>query len=381
MVKYDSALYHRPWVLVQGMVRAEGGRETERFRGIANPTDRPNGAEAWIGSVISANGATKDNPYVGRSEVYLPDGGKEYLFQVIADAPDEILGRRHIENFGQDLGILLKLLDAKAPFLLQCHPTRRNAELLWGSKYGKTECWHVLSVRDDNPEPPYILLGFKPGITAEHFKQSYHEGKIDELEALCHKIAVKPGETYFVPAGMPHALGSGCFVVELQEPSDSTAVPIPQSELIAFRQRANPAGVFIPIDDAVYDERTLKSFDYTGYTRNELLAITLSANPVIRQGEWGCVKELIGRKQTDYFSLTKIEANGDAPIEACGDIALGLVTEGEGMLTCDTDVRIPVRKGSEIFFPYDIPNSRICGNVSIMLCRPTLAYTNPRLNP
>lgn len=76
-------MYNQPWELVPNQVRAEGGREIGRFRGVEDPTDTPNGAEAWIGSVTRANGSTPENPNLGCSEVYLPDGSRRYLFEVI----------------------------------------------------------------------------------------------------------------------------------------------------------------------------------------------------------------------------------------------------------------------------------------------------------
>lgn len=190
-----NSMYHQPWRLVQNQIRAEGGREMKRFRGEANPQDTQNGAEAWIGSVTSANGATKEYPFLGQSQVCLPDGSLPYLSQAIACAPERVLGARHLSVFGRELGILLKMLDAKAPFLLQCHPSRQVAKTLWNSQYGKEECWHVLSIRQDMPERPYILLGFQPGITRQAFEKAYHDGNTPALEAMCHRIEVEPGET------------------------------------------------------------------------------------------------------------------------------------------------------------------------------------------
>ncbi|NCB32095.1 MAG: hypothetical protein EOM66_11905, partial [Clostridia bacterium] len=117
-------MYQLPWKLVPNKIRAEGGREIDRFRGIPNPQDTPDGAEAWIGSVTRANGVTSADPNLGCSRVELPNGKREYLFEVIGHNPEAILGKQHMERFGMDLGILIKMLDAKAAFLLQCHPTR-----------------------------------------------------------------------------------------------------------------------------------------------------------------------------------------------------------------------------------------------------------------
>jgi mannose-6-phosphate isomerase len=122
--------------------------------------------------------------------------------------------------------MLIKYLDAKEPYLLQAHPTRSFAKRMWNSDFGKEESWYVIGIREDVKEPPYILLGFKEGVTRADVEKYYAQDDLRSLEMLCHKIPVKPDEVYFVGGGVPHALGEGCFVIEVQEPSDITAYPI-----------------------------------------------------------------------------------------------------------------------------------------------------------
>lgn len=370
-------IYRQPWSLVPNHVRAEGGREIDRFRGVPDPKDVPDGAEAWIGSVTRANGVTKENPNLGCSEVILPDHSKHYLFDVIREHPAEVLGTRHLERFGTELGVLVKYLDAKKKFLLQCHPTREKARELWNSDYGKTECWHVISVRDDVEEPPFIWLGFKKDITPEKFAQAYRSGNLEAVENLCHRFPVHAGETYFIPGGMPHALGVGCFVVEIQEPTDLTAVPISQQALIDFRKKANPKGVFTRIDDVLYDSRTLGSFDYTGRAPEEILRMTKSQNRVIRSGEWGEERLIIGPEQTAFFACTEITVRGKAVLPVTGEIRIGIVTDGSGSLRAGNS-EFSCRRGSEIFFPIGADRVTAEGNMTLVLCHPGGAAVEPK---
>ncbi len=373
-------MYQQPWLLVPNKVRAEGGREIDRFRGIANPADTPNGAEAWIGSVTKANGVTAENPCLGCAEVILPDGSRHYLFRVIEENPEAVLGRRHVERFGNGLGILVKYLDAKRKFLLQCHPTRPVAKAIWNSDYGKTECWHVISTREEVPDAS-IYLGFKPGITREVFEKAYRRCTLEhmeEVEALCHRIPVKAGETYFIYGGMPHALGVGCFVIEIQEPSDLTSVPIPQEDLLAFRKKANPKGEFKPIDNAVYERRTLESFDYTGHELQEVLSLCRTVNPIIRQGAWGEERLIVGKTQTEYFSCSELCVHGRAKLLDTGSICIGIVTEGSGELLTNHS-SLPVKRGSEVFFPQQAQQVIAEGDLKIVLCHPAGAVLPQRL--
>lgn len=362
-------MYHQAWMLVPNEVRGEGGRELDRFRGKPNPHDRQNAAEAWIGSVTKANGATRDTPGLGCSEVVLPNGIRRLLYEVINDEPEMVLGKSHLKRFGNDLGILVKLLDARAKFLLQCHPSREAAQKYWNSRYGKEECWHVLSARDDAPEPPYILLGFKPGVTRQTFERLYHLGDMGGLEELCHKLIVKPGETYLVPSGMPHALGVGCFVLEIQEPSDITAVPMKQEGLLAYRRRANPKGVFHAIDELDYETRTLESFDYTGLSLETLREKTACEGRVLNRGEWGDETLLIGPEYTSFFSATLMSVSGAAPLPATRAVRIGLVTRGAGKIVSDAG-ELAVSQGDEVFFPYDMGKTFLTGDFSVILCHP-----------
>ena len=370
-MKREEAIFQQPWRLVQNKVRAEGGREIDRFRGVLCPMDTQNGAEAWIGSVTKANGTTPENPCLGCAEVILPDGNKRYLFEVIHENPEQILGERHVQRFGTSLGILVKYLDAKKKFLLQCHPTRAVAKAIWDSDYGKTECWYVLSTREEVADAS-IYLGFKPGITREGFEAAYRRSSLEhmeEVENLCHRIPVKAGETYFIHGGMPHALGVGCFVIEIQEPSDLTSVPIPQQDLLSFRQQANPQGVFKPIDNELYERRTLESFDYTGRELEEVLHMCKTVNPVIRKSFWGEERLIVGKTQTEYFSCTELNAHGECELLDTGAISIGIVTEGEGELWTEHG-SLQVARGSEIFIPYHANHVIAKGNLKIVLSHP-----------
>lgn len=86
---------------------------------------------------------------------------------------------------------------------------------------------------------------------------------------------MKPGETYFVGGGLPHALGEGCFVIEVQEPSDITVIPLtPRKRYETFGVPAGKgpaAPAFTAEDERLYDERTLGTFVYGGCDGEENL--------------------------------------------------------------------------------------------------------------
>lgn len=362
-------VYHHPWMLIPDKLRSVGGRETDRFRGIVPAKDIPNGAEAWVGSVTRANGTTPEHPNLGCSEVLMPDGTRKYLFELINESPEMALGKNHLDHYGTDLGVLVKLLDAKNTFLLQCHPTKETAGKLWNSKYGKEECWYVISIRDDEPEPPYILLGFKEGISRKLFEQTYRNGSLEDVEKLCHKIPVYPGESYFIPGGVPHALGPGCFVAEIQEPSDVTAVPITQEELLAFRRRSNPLGKFYPEDNEIYEQRMLNSFHYDGFPLEKILELYKGKEPVFREEGNSYESEIFGTEYTDAFSCTMVRVNGRIRRIDTEDAQIIIILSGKGRIICDKFC-MEVKQGNEIFMPASVRNAIFEGNMTAILCNP-----------
>lgn len=52
-------------------------------------------------------------------------------------------------------------------------------------------------------------------------------GDVDALHALCHKVPVSVGDVFNIGPGLVHAVGPGCFLVEVQEPSDITVGATP----------------------------------------------------------------------------------------------------------------------------------------------------------
>lgn len=354
--------YNQPWRLVPNRIRGSGGREIDKLRGVEPPTDDSTGSEAWIGSVTRVANPPADKPNYGCSEVDLPDGRRVFLFEAIEENPGKILGEAHMKKSGTGLGMLVKYLDAQRQYGLQCHPTRPFAKEMWDSDYGKEESWYVIGTRDDTAEPAYILLGFKEGVTRADWEEHYRRDDIRALEGLCHKIRVQVGEAYFVGGGVPHALGEGCFVIEVQEPCDIT--------LGAHTHGFMKARGHTPRDDeATYDKKLLGAYQYDGCSEEENFRRWRIPRKLIRSGPWGSESVVIGPDQTAYFSFTELIVSGEAPIANTGYPSVAIVLEGSGTLL-HPGGEMDVGRGDEIFLPYDIPRLTARGDMKIILCHP-----------
>ena len=290
-----------------------GGREMCRFRGEpATPDDmRP---EAWVGSTtLTTDHDRHPGGRLGLAQVRLDNGDCPYLKDLIGADPQGLLGAGHVARFGPNPAVLVKLLDAERQLGLQCHPDRAHAKAAFQSDFGKVECWYVLDVRQDSPEPPYLLLGFREGVTRERFEALYRQGDIPALEKLCHKIPARPGDMFHVGAGVPHAIGPGCFVIEVQEPSDIT---------VGARQR-HSGDVEL---DRQHDERLLGSYHYDGRTAEDNLSAWLIPSALLRAEPGGVEFRLIGTAQTPYFGASRLSVSERVSHRVSGAFQIAIVT-------------------------------------------------------
>lgn len=112
------------------------------------------------------------------------------------------------------LSLLIKFLFTSDKLSVQVHPDDAQAQAR-GLDNGKTEMWYIL--RAD--EGAGITLGLKRSSTAEEMKAAAESGTIEEL---LNFIEVEPGDTFFTPANVIHALGGGLALCEIQQNSDTT---------------------------------------------------------------------------------------------------------------------------------------------------------------
>jgi mannose-6-phosphate isomerase len=120
-------------------------------------------------------------------------------------------------NHYPEFPLLVKFIFPNDKLSIQVHPADDYAakhEQTAGGR-GKTEMWHILSA---NPGAE-LLLGLKPGVTRKQFLDAMAKNTLEDL--FLHQ-PVRPGETYFVPAGTQHAIGPGMTLCEVQEYSDLT---------------------------------------------------------------------------------------------------------------------------------------------------------------
>jgi mannose-6-phosphate isomerase len=188
----------------------KGGALLERFQGAeGGDSDFP---EDWVGSVTVASNPGRDEPQAGLSR--LADG--RLLRDAIASDPEGWTGRADGAT-----RLLVKLLDAAERLPVHAHPTRAFARRHLDSDAGKTEAWIVLETRRDASE---VWIGLREDVdraTYRHWIDSQDRAAL--LDSL-NRLPVRAGDVVFVPGGVPHAIGAGVLIAELQEPTDFSIV-------------------------------------------------------------------------------------------------------------------------------------------------------------
>lgn len=241
----------------------------------------------------------------------------------------EAAGGEHLEGVGvtedgislrdivgkDEYPILVKLLNSDERLVIQAHPTVEFAKKHLGCGYGKTECWYFL----DCDENACVYLGFSDGVTREKWKAAFESGDNVIMLSMLRRFGVSSGDFIFVDGGIPHAIGGGCFMIELQEPSD----------LMVAAERFTPSGRRIPdykIDMGMGEELMLNVYDYTPRSESELRERYMKKPKPVSDG----VREILGSDVTDKFSMYELSANGSLVIPR--RYAAAIVTCGKGSI-------------------------------------------------
>jgi mannose-6-phosphate isomerase len=332
----------RPQVLGANQPRDRfyaGGTRIADFRG--EPRVPGNVPEDWVASTTTLFGEAS----TGLSP--LPDGSR--LADAVRQAPARWLGPDHVRAFGDDTYLLVKLLDAGQRLPVHAHPDVSFAGEHLSLAHGKTEAWVFL-------EPAVVHLAFDRDVDAAELAGWVARQDVEGMLGAMHRLPVEPGDAVLVPAGLPHAIGAGAFLVELQEPTDL-------SILMEWRD-----------------------FDLDGAALGHLGLGFETALRAVDRRAWSpaAVEDLRGARAADlgallpaarpWFRVDRVRATGafDA------GFAVAVVVSGAGRLVAGEgdgdDTQLALRRGQTVVVPYAAGPVRFDGGdgFEVLYCRPPL---------
>lgn len=163
-----------------------------------------NVGESWeISGVPGNETVVADGEYAGKK-----------LNELVIEQKDKLVGKANYERFGDEFPLLIKFIDARQDLSIQVHPTDEIAKRQ-GKERGKTEMWYIM----DSDKDAKLYSGLKKQITPEQYKAMVEDDTITDALA---QYEVKEDDCFFLPAGRIHAIGTGCFLAEIQQTSDVT---------------------------------------------------------------------------------------------------------------------------------------------------------------
>lgn len=280
-IKFHPILRHKIW----------GGDAVCRFKHLP-PLPEPVG-ESWEispipGVVTAVDGGAFDG---------IP------LTELVGRFGEDLLGRRSVRKYGLVFPLLIKFIDARDNLSVQVHPDDRIARERHHS-LGKAEMWYVIAHK---PEA-VIYSGLNRPLTPEDYQAHVYAGTfMDDVRAW----KARTGQIYFLPPGRVHAIGSGVFLVEIQEASDITY------RIYDYKRRDAEGH-----ERELHTELAKDTIDYT-YTPDD---------PYVHMSSDAEFENLV---KCDHFFSDKVEVDGSYTLHTDGASFRVLVcVKGETEVSC-----------------------------------------------
>ena len=283
--------------------------------------------ESWELSAVKGDESVVANGFLKRNNI-------EEIIEVYMG---NLIGDKIYEKYGLTFPLLIKSLDCHDVLSVQVHPDDELAAERHNS-YGKTEMWYIV----DAEPGAFIYIGFnRKDITREEYIAAINEGRLPEL---LNKVEVKPGDTFFIPAGTIHALGKGVVVLEIQQTSDVT-----------YR---------------VYDWERV---DNNGNPRELHTALAVDAIDFASDKD-KCIMRYEAKKNTstqmvkcDYFTTNIVELEGstERELESIDSFVLYICAEGEADV-CMGDNKEHLEPFDLVMIPAEADSVKLCGNAKLL---------------
>ncbi len=307
--------------------------------------------EEWVASSVRAMNKGSTDPREGVSKI---EGTDIYLDELIENCPREILGTR------KSLDLLVKYLDSAVRLPVQAHPDKAFSRKYLNSNYGKTEMWVILATRPDAK----IFYGFNRKISIEEFSDAVERSLTDKncLATYLNEVPVKAGDVFLIPGKVAHAIGAGCLILEVQEPSDF----IVQPEYWCEDYKLDRQQMYMDLTKEV----AMGCFDYDSYgmqvvERGRMLPVVVSDDGKVRS------EKLVNEEDGGCFSLYRHTIkDGEKTLD--NGPAVYIVSSGEGVVCADGYSR-KITKGNYFLLPASCKGAyKVCSEsgLELMECLP-----------
>jgi mannose-6-phosphate isomerase len=316
-----------------------GGPRIAALRGL--PASDERAPEDWVGSTTTTFGSQQE----GLSR--LDDG--RLLTDALAADGEAFLGPGHADG---DPALLVKLLDAGERLPVHFHPDRAFAERQLGLGHGKSEAWVVVAAEGDDAA---VQLGLREPVDEATLAGWVERQDVDAMLAALNPVPVRAGDTFFVPAGVLHAIGAGLLIVELQEPSDLSVL----LEWDGFEIDGRAEGHL-----GLGFETALQAADRRALTPERLAELRGGrGEPAGRPA----VERLFPAEADAFFRAERIRPRPEARLTR--ELSILVVTGGRGRLETDGGA-LDLKRGDTVLVPWAAGGATLSGELELLRCLP-----------
>jgi mannose-6-phosphate isomerase len=318
----------------------KGGNKIGKLRNGPGGPMRP---EEWLGSTTTRFGSSNQGLTV------LEDGTT--LKESVLTNPESWLGKSHVNRYGASIELLVKLLDPDQRLPVHYHPTRNFAKQHLGVPHGKTEAWIVLEA----PKDAWVGIGFESNMALANVKKMVDNEDTKGLIDSLNKRSVKAGDGILVPAGIPHAIAEGIFILELQEPTDFSIL----LEWEGFAVDGKKDGhLNLGFDLA------LQALDLNALKKEEVEKLVVST-----ENDSSLMRSMLPVQAEPYFRSHLIRPK-NAAIEFAPGFAILLVTKGTGVIHTEKQGNFDTTSGDAFIIPFESGSWSVSGDIEVLLSRP-----------
>jgi mannose-6-phosphate isomerase len=167
---------------------------------------------------------------------------------------------------------------------------------------------------------------------------------------------------YLIPARVAHAIGAGCLILEVQEPTDFTIQP----EAWCGDYHLSPFEMYLGLDEAT----AVDCFDFVQLVGERAIAAGRKTPRPFLESPTRLSEHLLTHEDTPDFAVLRHRLSGGrCPLDPGPGVYV--VTGGGGQVECGS-FSAPLRKGDYFFLPAGVTEGAIAAEreMEVVECLP-----------
>jgi mannose-6-phosphate isomerase len=209
---------------------------------------------------------------------------------------------------------------------------------------------------------PRVHLGFRDDADPGWLAGVVAAQQAGPLLASLNALPVAAGDTVLVPAGVPHAIGEGVLLVELQEPTDFSVLLEWDGFAIDGRRDGHLGLGF---------DLALQCVDRSGRGADELARLRGG------RGQVGPgVERLFPDEADPFFRAERLRPGAGSPVTVDAGFSILVVTYGSGRVETDAGA-LDLDRGDTVLLPFAAGHAEVGGELEALRCLPPAPEASP----